>query len=101
MRVRGDIFWSWADPTLHHRIHEETLEDGTYFDVQVRLSRTGATQMFIGVYAPDGTSLFEEPFNSRPSESMTRAMAAGVAIARRAASQALNGANRLFQAADK
>lgn len=49
MRIRGQVFWSWADPTLHCRTHEETLSDGTLIDVQVRLSRTGATQMFIGV----------------------------------------------------
>lgn len=51
MRIRGDVFWAWADPTLHHRTHDETLDDGTYIDVQTRLSRTGKTQMFIGVYA--------------------------------------------------
>jgi len=101
MRVRGDIYWSWADPNLHHRTHEETLDDGTFIDVQVRLARTGATQLFIGVYASDGRSLFEESFNSRPGESMTRAMAAGVAIARRAASQALERASRLSQTAEK
>lgn len=51
MRIRGDVFWDWADPVLHHRIHDEELDDGTTIDVQVRLSRTGQTQMFIGVYA--------------------------------------------------
>ncbi len=52
MRLRGDVYWNWADPTLHHRAHEEILNNGSYLDVQVRLSRTGATQLFIGVYAP-------------------------------------------------
>ena len=47
MRIRGEVFWEWADPTLHHRTHDEELEDGTVIDVQVRLSRTGNTQMFI------------------------------------------------------
>jgi hypothetical protein len=54
MRIRGDIFWKWSDPTLHHRTHDETLDDGTTMDIQVRLSRTGSTQMFIGVYAGSG-----------------------------------------------
>ena len=85
MRVRGDVYWTWADPTLHHRTHEETLEDGTYIDVQVRLSRTGCTQMFIGVYAPMGIAIHEEAFDSRPHESMTRALAWGVGRARRVA----------------
>lgn len=85
MRVRGDVYWTWADPTLHHRTHEETLDDGTYIDVKVRLSRTGSTQMFIGVYASSGMAIHEEAFDSRPHESMTRALAWGVGRARRVA----------------
>lgn len=87
MRIRGEVFWSWTDPTLHHRSHEETLADGRTIDVQVRLSRTGATQMFIGVYAPKGFALYEEAFDSRPGESMTRALAWGVGRARRIAEE--------------
>lgn len=85
MRIRGQVFWSWADPTLHCRTHEETLSDGTLIDVQVRLSRTGATQMLIGVYASSGMALYEESFNTRPGESMTRALAWGVGRARKVA----------------
>ncbi|WP_230388091.1 hypothetical protein [Pseudomonas guariconensis] len=88
MRYRGDVFWSWADPALHHRTHDETLDDGTHIDVQVRLSRTGSTQMFIGVYAPTGMALHEECFDSRPNESMTRALAWGVGYARKLATSA-------------
>lgn len=29
MRIRGEVFWQWADPSLHHRTHDETLGDGT------------------------------------------------------------------------
>lgn len=87
MRIRGDVFWSWADPTLHQRSHEETLSDGSFIDVQVRLSPTGATQMFIGVYASSGAAIHEEAFDSRPGESMTRAMTWGVGRARRIASE--------------
>ncbi|MHA7115935.1 hypothetical protein ACX0KM_17510 [Pseudomonas promysalinigenes] len=82
MRIRGDIFWKWADPALHHRTHDETLDDGTTMDIQVRLSRTGDTQMFIGVYAGTGMALHEEAFDTRPGESMTRALAWGVGRAR-------------------
>ncbi|MEF9898639.1 MAG: hypothetical protein RR736_11045 [Pseudomonas sp.] len=85
MRTRGDVFWTWADPTLHSRTHDETLDDGTYIEVQVRLSRTGTTQMFIGVYAASGMALHEEAFDSRPGESMTRALAWGVGRARQVA----------------
>lgn len=85
MRVRGDKFWCWADPTLHHRCHDEQLDDGTIIEVQVRLSRTGSTQLFIGVYNARGRPLTEEVYDSLPGETMTRALAKGVARARQIA----------------
>ncbi|MGN8249510.1 hypothetical protein [Pseudomonas sp. SMV7] len=87
-RERGECFWQWGDPVLHTRTHNETLSDGTQIDVQVRLSRTGATQMFIGVYGPGGAMIHEESFDSRPGETMTRAMAWGVGRARCLAGEA-------------
>lgn len=95
MKIRGDVFWNWADPMLHHRTHDETLDDGTYIDVQVRLSRTGNTQMFIGIYSPRGFVVHEEAFDSRPGESMTRALAWGVGRARRIASGGVHYADLL------
>lgn len=95
MRIRGDVYWQWADLNLHHRVHDETLDDGTFIDVQVRLSRTGSTQMFIGVYAASGAALHEEAFNSRPGESMTRALACGVGRARRIATEGLAATEKL------
>ncbi|MHA6235196.1 hypothetical protein [Pseudomonas mohnii] len=85
MRIRGDVFWEWADPKLHIRTHDETLNDGTYIDVKVRLSSAGTTQMFIGIYAPDGMALHEETDDSHPGESMTRVLAWGVGRARQLA----------------
>jgi hypothetical protein len=85
MRLRGDIFWEWADPEIHSRTRDETFNDGTHIDVQVRLSRTGETQMFIGIYGPDGMALHEEADDSHPRESMTRALAWGVGRARKLA----------------
>ncbi|MNR57467.1 hypothetical protein D3C85_1782530 [compost metagenome] len=41
--------------------------------------------MFIGVYAASGMALHEEALDSRPGESMTRALAWGVGCARRLA----------------
>jgi hypothetical protein len=67
---------------LNNRSHDETLDDGATMDIQVRLSRTGNTQLFIGVYAGAGMALHEEAFLSRPGESMTRALAWGVGRAR-------------------
>ncbi|MGH8333120.1 MAG: hypothetical protein ACRER3_14435 [Pseudomonas fluorescens] len=88
MRHRGERYWAWADPALQCRTHDETLNDGATIDVQVRLSRTGGTQMFIGVYAPSGMALYEEVYDKRPNESMTRALGWGVGCARRLAVEA-------------
>lgn len=82
MRMRGEVFRDWADPILHHRDHYETLDDGTSIDVQVRLSRTGSTQLFIGVYSARGKVIHEEAFDTRPGETMSTALAWGVDRAR-------------------
>ena len=85
MRRRGERYWAWADPALHCRTHDETMDEGMTIDVQVRLSRTGRTQMFIGIYGASGMALHEEAYDCRPNESMTRALAWGVGLARRLA----------------
>ncbi|MDN7143895.1 hypothetical protein KC131_24940 [Pseudomonas sp. JQ170] len=82
MRIREETFWKWADAQLHSRSHDEALSDGTSIDVQVRLSRTGATQLFLGIYAHQGKAMVEEYYDNRPGETMTRAMAWGVERAR-------------------
>lgn len=89
MRTRGEVFWDWADPILHHRDYDAVLEDGTSIDVQVRLSRTGCTQLFIGVYSPQGRVVSEEYFENRPGETMSTALAWGVDQARRSVTKAL------------
>ncbi|MFJ4387407.1 hypothetical protein ACIP02_24175 [Pseudomonas sp. NPDC089408] len=82
MRIRGNVYWTWVDPTLHHRSHEETLDGGVCIDVQVRLSRRGVAQMFVGVYARSGMALHEEAFYAWPKASQARALAWGVVRAR-------------------
>ncbi|MCY1411519.1 hypothetical protein D9M71_269070 [compost metagenome] len=82
MRQRGSHYWDWADCQLNSRCHEETLGNGCTIDVQVRLSRQGVTQAFIGVYASDGRMLLEEYHDTRESETLTQAMHACVAWAR-------------------
>ncbi|MGN8248130.1 hypothetical protein [Pseudomonas sp. SMV7] len=79
---RGDVFWHWADPTLHHRTYDEILENGCNIQVQVRLSRTGETQLFIGIYAREGQCLHEESHDRLPGKNMSRALVWGVAKAR-------------------
>lgn len=88
MRIRGDVFRSWVDPALRSLDHAEVLDDGTSIDVQVRLSRTGNTQLFIGVYSPKGKVVHEESFDNRPGETMTTALAWGVDRARQTAIEA-------------
>jgi len=43
------FYWSRVDPTLEHRAHEESLDNGTTIDVQVQFSRAGNAHVFIGV----------------------------------------------------
>ena len=89
MRMRGNVYWTWVDPTLHHRSHEETLHGGVCIDVQVRLSRRGIAQMFVGVYARSGMALHEEAFYACPKQSLVRALAWGVLRARQIAGAGL------------
>ncbi|MDH1628940.1 hypothetical protein [Pseudomonas mosselii] len=89
MRIREETYWQWADAQLHSRCHDEELSDGTSIDVQVRLSRVGATQLFLGLYARSGEALLEEYYPSRPGETMTRALVWGVDRARALATGAL------------
>ncbi|SYX90328.1 hypothetical protein CCOS865_02594 [Pseudomonas reidholzensis] len=89
MRIREETYWQWADTQLHSRSHDEQLSDGTSIDVQVRLSRVGATQLFIGVYARSGKALLEEFYPARPGETMTRALVWGVDRGRALATGAL------------
>lgn len=77
MRHPGTVFWAGADPALQHHSHEEELDDGAKLDLQVRLSRTGDTQLFIGIYERSGLARIEEAYSKRPGESVTRAMAWG------------------------
>ncbi|KXK72537.1 MULTISPECIES: hypothetical protein [Pseudomonas] len=87
MKRRGETYRKWCDPILHHQIHEETLGTGTCLEVQTRLSRTGATQLFIGVYSTDGSVLYERIYDQRAGETMRRALLWGVGYARRVAGE--------------
>ncbi|MFJ4454212.1 hypothetical protein ACIP1G_10020 [Pseudomonas sp. NPDC089392] len=86
MRIRGKKYREWAGVPISSNIHEEVFSDGILLDVQARLSRTGATQLFIGIYAPSGKAIREETYGSRPGETIMRALAWGVERARRIAS---------------
>lgn len=77
MHRRGSVYWGWANPEIHFRNKDERLPDGTLLNVQVRTSKTGDVQLFLGVYGQAGTMVLEEAFDSRPGETMTHAMAWG------------------------
>ncbi|MGS0546651.1 hypothetical protein [Pseudomonas sp. Y5-11] len=77
MRIRGSVYWKWVNPEIHVRNKDDRLSDGTLLNVQVRTSKTGETQLFLGVYGQRGAMLLEEAFDSRPGETMTQAMAWG------------------------
>lgn len=81
MKIRSGVYWGWIDPTLTCRSHSEILDGGICIDVQVRISKEGATQLFIGVYAASGMTLLEESFDFLPA-TMTVALAWGVDRAR-------------------
>ncbi|MCY1460945.1 hypothetical protein D9M71_785490 [compost metagenome] len=51
------------------------------------MSRTGATQLFIGVYRTDGSVLYERIYDQRAGETMRRALLWGVGYARRVAGE--------------
>lgn len=82
MRNRGKVYWDWANPAINTRTVNERMADGTLLDVQVRMSVFWETQLFIGVYAQKGMTLFEEAFDSRPGETMTMALEWGLHRAR-------------------
>jgi len=82
MRNRGPVYWNWNDAQLRTTTHEEELDNGTKIDVRARLSRTGGTQMFIGVYLLDGRILSEEAYDCVPGETTTRALVTGTQKAR-------------------
>lgn len=87
MRNRGQIYWNWADPALHSRDYDERLSSGTVLNIQVRLSKTSQTQLFVGVYGQSGLLLFEDSYLERPGQSMSQALLWGLALAREKAEQ--------------
>jgi hypothetical protein len=82
MRNRGPVYWNWSDAQLQTSSHEEELDNGTKIDVQARISRTGGTQMFIGVYLGDGRILSEELYDCVPGQTTSRALLSGTQRAR-------------------
>lgn len=82
MRTRGQIYWNWADPELHCRNYDERLPSGILLNIQVRLSKTNQTQLFVGIYGQTGMMIFEDSFLDRPGQTMSQALVWGLDLAR-------------------
>lgn len=82
MRKRGEIYWDWADPSMHCRNYDERFSTELLINVQVRLSKHNQTQLFLGIYGCAGLMLLERSFAARPGETMSQAMSWGIAFAR-------------------
>ncbi|WP_456016616.1 hypothetical protein [Pseudomonas fluorescens] len=89
MRTRGQIYWNWADPELHCRNHDERLPSGILLNIQVRLSKTNQTQLFVGIYGQTGMMIFEDGFLDRPGQTMSQALVWGLDFARERVSQSV------------
>lgn len=74
MRHRGSQYWAWSDCQLSSRSHDEVLSDGTQLNVQTRISRNGATQVFIGLYGEAGEMMIEEFYASLPDQTLSSAL---------------------------
>lgn len=82
MRHRGSCFRSWSNNLLPTTLHTEELDDGMQIEIQARLSRTGGTQLFIGVYDVDGIRICEEAYQALPGQNVSRALVMGTQRAR-------------------
>jgi hypothetical protein len=73
-KQRQAVFWEWADCRLHSRCVDTVTCDGTQLDIQVRTSRQGVVQLFIGIYTKTGAMVIEEYHPDRHEQSMTLAL---------------------------
>ncbi|MGF6593740.1 hypothetical protein [Pseudomonas sp. 2835] len=89
MRYRGAHYWAWADCQLHSQEHIESLESGITLDVKARLSRSGCTQLFLGVYTSAGLPVVEEYHDRLDEVTLTRAMVWGVKRCRAIAAEVI------------
>ncbi len=82
MRRRGGVYWQWADCQLASQHHTEGARNGLELEVQVRLSREGAIEVFIGIYFSSGQMLLEECHRDGVAKTSGEAMCWGVERAR-------------------
>ncbi|QCY10929.1 hypothetical protein [Pseudomonas sp. MPC6] len=97
MRRRGAQFWLWTNRRLPLQSHEEVLSDGVEIEVQARINQGGITQVFVGVYGPNGWAIGEEFYDRRVGEHYCIALKWGTQRAREmvAATQAFVAPHRV------
>ena len=74
VRRRGAQYWFWTNSRLALHSHEEVLSDGLQIEVQARINTSGVTQVFVGVYLPDGRAGSEEFHDLETQESCELAL---------------------------
>lgn len=82
MRQRGSCFRNWSKSPLRASVHEEVLDNGTQVETRARLSTTGGTQLFIGIYKDKGACICEELYMTLAEHNITRAVTVGKQRAR-------------------
>lgn len=82
MRRRSAQYWLWVNSRLPGRNYDEVLEDGTQIDVQARINLQSMTQVFVGVYRPNGSEWVEEFCDRTPREPLAQALEWGLYRAR-------------------
>ncbi|MCY1456228.1 hypothetical protein D9M71_734300 [compost metagenome] len=82
MKLRGEKFSDWENCQIHCCLHGEVLENGQEIDVRVRLTPTGVTQIFLGIYAGCGTMHSEEMHDASSPQTMAQAMQWGICRAK-------------------
>lgn len=82
MRRRSAQYWLWVNSRLPGRNYDEVLEDGTQIDVQSRINLQSMTQVFVGVYRPNGFECVEEFYDRTCHEPLAQALEWGLGRAR-------------------
>lgn len=82
VRRRGAQYWFWTNSRLALHSHEEVLSDGLQIEMQARINTSGVTQVFVGVYLPDGRAVSEEFHDLETQESCELALKWGTWRAR-------------------
>jgi hypothetical protein len=74
MHRRGEQYWRWSDCQLECVTRRAMSIDGTQIEIRGRTSRESITQLFVGIYRPNGLALAEEFYPHCAEESLLDAL---------------------------